>query len=237
MIIIRSILFNIVFFSVMGVALFLGFPLKFFDQKYTFIFWNYLSIVLNFIVEKIGGIRLSTENEENILSEPAIYAIRHESAWETLILIHKFRQPIFILKEELLKVPLFGTLSRKAGTIAIDRAHGAKSLIKTVEKVKEAVKNGHPVIIFPEGTRMASGEYVPLKRGIALFYKTCNCPVVPVVHNSGRFWPRRGFIKKPGTVTVKFLAPINSGLSKDEFMNRLNDIFRTEMENLKMQEG
>ncbi|MDR0753704.1 MAG: 1-acyl-sn-glycerol-3-phosphate acyltransferase, partial [Holosporaceae bacterium] len=172
--------------------------------------------------------------EENILKEPAIYAIRHESIWETLILIHKFKEPVFVLKEELLKIPLFGTLSKKAGAIAIDRNNGVKSLKSIVGQVEAAITQGHPVIIFPEGTRMLSGVYAPLKRGIALFYKKANCHVVPIIHNSGRCWPRRRFIKRPGMITVKIINPIRPGLSSDEFMDKLNDVFSTEVKKLKI---
>jgi 1-acyl-sn-glycerol-3-phosphate acyltransferase len=218
---------------VMGLALFFGYPLKFLKgRKRAFLFWRYLSIAIGFISDKIGGIKCVVENEKNILKEPAIYAIRHESTWETLVLISKFKEPIFVLKEELLKIPLFGALSKKVGTIAVDRENGTRSLMEAVGKVQAAVAAGHPVIIFPEGTRMAHGECVPLKRGIALFYKKAGCPVVPVVHNSGKFWPRRGFVKKSGVVTVKFLAPIAPGLSKDEFMDKLNDAFSSELKKL-----
>jgi 1-acyl-sn-glycerol-3-phosphate acyltransferase len=149
------------------------------------------------------------------------------------MLICKFREPIFVIKQELLNIPFFGMLSRKAGSIAIDRGNGSKNLINVLGKVRDSIEEGHPIIIFPEGTRMAHGEYVPLKKGVSLFYKKADCPVVPVVHNAGCFWPRRGFIKKPGVVTVKFLDPIAPGLSKDEFMNKLNETFYTEIEKLK----
>jgi 1-acyl-sn-glycerol-3-phosphate acyltransferase len=235
MLFIRSVLFNVVFFSAMAVMFVAGYPLRFAknESKYIFMFWHCLSRVLRFITATIGGIKFVVENENNILKEPAIYAIRHESTWETLTLISKFHRPIFILKKELLDIPLFGVLSKKAGTIAIDRSNGTRSLIDVLEKVERAIGNGHPVIIFPEGTRMQHGVYVPLKRGISLFYKKANCAVVPVIHNAGRFWPRRGFIKKPGVITVKFLDPIAPGLSKDEFMDKLNQTFITEIEKLK----
>jgi 1-acyl-sn-glycerol-3-phosphate acyltransferase len=219
----------------MAVAFVVSYPLRLAknESKYVFMFWHCLSLTLGFITAKIGGIKFVTENENNILKEPAIYAIRHESTWETLMLISKFREPIFLLKKELLDIPFFGMLSKKAGTIAIDRDNGTRSLIGVLEKVENAIKNGHPVIIFPEGTRMPHGVYVPLKRGISLFYKKANCAVVPVIHNAGRFWPRRGFIKKPGVVTVKILEPIAPGLSKDVFMDKLNQTFSTEIEKLK----
>jgi 1-acyl-sn-glycerol-3-phosphate acyltransferase len=219
----------------MAVAFVACYPLRFAknESKYVFMFWHYLSLALGFITAKISGIKFVVENENNILKEPAIYAIRHESTWETLMLISKFHEPIFILKKELLNIPLFGVLSQKAGTIAIDRDHGTRSLIGVLEKVEKAIRNGHPVIIFPEGTRMQHGVYVQLKRGISLFYKKANCSVVPVIHNAGRFWPRRGFIKKPGMITVKFLDPIAPGLSKDEFMDKLNQTFSVEIGKLK----
>jgi 1-acyl-sn-glycerol-3-phosphate acyltransferase len=138
-----------------------------------------------------------------------------------------------VLKEELLKVPFFGLMARKAGTISIDRGNKTKALLDAIGRVEDSINKGHPVIIFPEGTRMASGEYTPLKRGVALFYERINCAVVPVIHNSGRFWPRRGFIKKPGTIIVKFMNPIIPGLSKDEFMCKLNEVFQTEINKLK----
>jgi 1-acyl-sn-glycerol-3-phosphate acyltransferase len=173
------------------------------------------------------------ENRHNILDVPAIYAIRHESTWETLVLIQLFRQPIFVLKKELLKIPLFGIISKKAGVIEIDRENGIESLINATRRIQQSLAKGHPVIIFPEGTRVPSGSHAELKRGISLFYRQANCAVVPVVHNSGKFWPRHGFVKMPGKIVVKFLDPIQPGLSQDEFMNRLNDVFYSEIENLK----
>jgi 1-acyl-sn-glycerol-3-phosphate acyltransferase len=213
----------------------LGYPLVFLNnQRHVFAFWRYLSMIMNFITAKIGGIDYVIENEENIPKEAAIYAIRHESMWETLILIHKFNEPVFVLKEELLKIPLFGALSKEAGAIAIDRNNGVKSLKGVIGQVEAAIAQGHPVIIFPEGTRMPSGIYVHLKRGIALFYKKANCCVVPIIHNSGRFWPRRKFIKKSGTITVRIINPIAPGLSSDEFMDKLNDVFSAEVKKLEI---
>jgi 1-acyl-sn-glycerol-3-phosphate acyltransferase len=230
---IRSIIFSILFFAVAASLLLLGTPLIFFPKKYVYDFWNFFSKTLDFLTKKIAGIDYRIESEHNLLREPAIYAFRHESAWETLALIHKFQQPVFILKKELLRIPIFGHLSRKVGTIDVDRENGVQALISVARGIEKAIASEHPVIIFPEGTRAQTGEHIPLKRGIALFYRKSNCPVVPVVHDSGKFWPRRGFLKRSGTVTVKFLDPIPPGLPQDEFMNRLNDIFYSEVEKLK----
>lgn len=232
MIFIRSIIFNVLFFSTISSFLLLGIPILLLDIKYTFVFWKNLSKLLDLITQKVAGIKYTIENPHNIAVSPAIYAIRHESIWETLILIHKFHQPIFILKKELLNVPLFGLFSKKAGTIDIDRELGVKSLIGAVKKVNTAIANNHPVIIFPEGTRISTGTYSGIKRGIALFYKKVNCPVIPVIHNSGKFWSKHGFLKTPGNITVKFLDPIQPGLSQEEFLDKLNNDFRFEIEKL-----
>jgi 1-acyl-sn-glycerol-3-phosphate acyltransferase len=136
------------------------------------------------------------------------------------------------LKKELHNIPFFGALSKKADSISVDRKSGVKSLIDTARKVEQAVASGHPVIIFPEGTRAPSGVHVQLKRGIILFYKRSNCHVVPVVHISGRFWPRRGFLKSPGNITIKFLDPIPPGLPQDEFMEKLSGAFHSEIEKM-----
>lgn len=232
MIFIRSIVFNVVFFLTIISYLVLGIPLLFFGSKYAFAFWKSLSISLDFITQKIAGIKYTIENPHNISKSPAIYAIRHESIWETLILIHKFHQPVFVLKKELLRIPLFGLFSKRAGTIAVDREHGVKALISAVKQVDAAIKNNHPVIIFPEGTRMSTGDYSGIKRGIALFYKKTNCPVIPVVHNSGKFWPKHSFLKIPGSVTIKFFDPIQPGLPQEEFLDKLNNDFRSGIEKL-----
>ncbi|GHU16569.1 1-acyl-sn-glycerol-3-phosphate acyltransferase [Alphaproteobacteria bacterium] len=233
MIVIRSIIFNILFFSVGSVIMLLAIPILLFKKDRIFDFWKLFSKITAFISEKIGGIGYIIENEQNILSEPAIYAVRHESVWETLVLIYMFKEPIFVLKKELLKVPLFGILSKMAGSIEVDRDSGTKSLVDVAKRIEKTISDGHPVIIFPEGTRVPTGEHMEIKRGIAFFYSKSNCAVVPVVHNSGKFWPRRGFLKIPGNITVKFLDPIPPGLSRDEFMNRLNDVFYSEIECLK----
>ncbi|MDR2267894.1 MAG: 1-acyl-sn-glycerol-3-phosphate acyltransferase, partial [Holosporaceae bacterium] len=103
----------------MTLLLLLAFPAVFFDEKYSFAFWKMFSRVVDFISRKVAGIGYVTENEPQELSKPVIYAVRHESIWETLVLIHKFNRPVIILKKELLDIPFFGSLARKAGTIDV----------------------------------------------------------------------------------------------------------------------
>ena len=203
------------------------------QDKYIFGFWHYLSKFLSFLSSHLIGISYHIENQENIPEGAAIFAMRHESVWETLVLIHKFKKPIFVLKKELLDIPFFGYLAKKSGSIPVDRAHGMKSLMEASRKVEQAIAEGHHVIIFPEGTRVANGSHVELKRGISFFYRRSQCPVIPVVHNSGKFWPRRSFLKKSGDISVIVCDPIQPGLSADDFMEKLNSVFYNEVEKLK----
>ena len=204
-----------------------------FSEKVVYKYWFVFSAMFRFIVKYIGGIDFKIENEQYLKTDGrVIFASRHESMWETIALISFFRKPVFVMKKELHDIPLFGLLSDKVHSIYVDREHGLKALIEVSRQISSALDDNRQVIIFPEGTRMPSGEFVPLKRGISLFYKKNNCKVVPVIHDSGKFWPRRSFKKNSGTVTVKFMKPIGPGLSQDEFMDRLNGIFQTEISKL-----
>jgi len=127
-------------------------------------------------------------------------------------------------------------LAEKSNSIFVDRNQGMKALINASKSVSDVLDKGYQIVIFPEGTRIKSGEYVPLKRGISLFYKKNNCKVVPVIHNSGALWSKRSFQKKSGVITLKFMDPIEPGLLQDEFMNKLDDVFRTELKKLVPQE-
>lgn len=229
----RSLLFNFVFFGVMGSALLCGTLLLPFDKRYMFLFWKYLAKILRSITKFVGGINVEIEGKENLSTIPSIYAIRHESLWETIMLIDFFQHPIFVLKKELLNIPIFGIMSKKTETIGIAREQGVQTLMSAAREVESSIKKGYSVVIFPEGTRMHSGEYVPLKRGIELFYARANCQVIPIIHNSGEFWPRRSFIKRPGTITLRILPPIAPGLPPKQFMVQLNEIFREQISTLK----
>lgn len=230
---IRSVLLNIVLFASMLVYVLCGIFFLPFSENVVYRYWFGFSKMFRFIVKYIGGIDFKIENEQYLKTEGrVIFASRHESMWETIALISFFRKPVFVMKKELHDIPLFGLLSDKVHSIYVDREHGIKALIEVSRQISSTLNDNRQVIIFPEGTRMPSGEFVPLKRGISLFYKKNNCKVVPVMHNSGKFWPRRSFKKNPGTITVKFMEPIEPGLSQDEFMDRLNGIFQTEISKL-----
>ncbi len=233
---IRSIVFNVILFVAMTIFILCGIFFFWSSEKTVFKYWFTFSKMFNFITKYVGGITFEIENPQNIIDGRVIYAIRHESMWETIALMFLFKKPVFVLKKELRSIPIFGYLADKVYSIFVDRENGAKALIETAHKVSDVLDLGCQVIIFPEGTRLHSGEYKPLKRGIALFYKKSDCSVVPVVHNAGNFWPRHSFKKNPGTITIKFLNPIAPNLPSDQFMDKLNEIFFTELKGLEKQE-
>lgn len=154
---------------------------------------------------------------ENLPDGPFIVAAAHQSAWDTICFYAVLRDPAFVLKKELYRVPMFGPYARKLGMIAIDRTAGAGEARRMIRSVSAQLDAGRPVVIFPGGTRSAPDEIVPLKSGIAALYRRSGVPVVPVSLNSGWFWGRRSFVKKPGRIIAQFHAPIAPGQSAAGF--------------------
>ncbi len=159
--------------------------------------------------------------ERRIEDGQAIYAIKHQSAWDTVTTHLLIDDPAIALKQELTRIPIFGRCLLHAGMIRIDRGHGTKALRSLIEGGRKAVERGSPVVIFPEGTRTPPGERRTYHPGVAALYKQLALPVVPVALNSGLFWGRRSFAKRPGTILVEFLEPIEPGLDRKAFMAEL----------------
>ena len=167
------------------------------------------------------GIRYREIGLENLPTGPAIIAAKHQSTWETMFLSRRLNQPAFVLKKELLMIPLFGWFMQKIGMIAVDRSGKATALKKMVKDAGDAFAAGRQIIIFPEGTRVAPGHHRAYQPGIAALYGQLNVPVIPVALNSGLFWGRKAFVKKPGTILVQYLPPIDPGLNRKAFMAEL----------------
>lgn len=158
---------------------------------------------------------------ENLPRGPAIIAAKHQSAWDTLVFHVLLGDPVYVLKRELTRVPLFGWYLRKAGNIAIDRSAGLRAIRTMLPAVDRALAEGSQVIVFPEGTRTAPGEHAPYQPGIAALYGRAEAAVVPVALNSGLFWGRRGFRKRPGVITLEVLPAMPAGLSRSAFLAEL----------------
>jgi 1-acyl-sn-glycerol-3-phosphate acyltransferase len=169
---------------------------------------------------------------ENLPRGPAIIACKHQSSWETMAFTLLFPEIAIVLKRELLFIPIVGWAMARAGNIAVARGDGASALRGLVKQAKQALAEGRSIVIFPEGTRVAPGDSRPYQVGVAALYRQLGVPVVPVALNSGVFWGRRKFIKRPGVITVQVLSPIAPGLSRNAFMTMLRDRIETATEKL-----
>ena len=174
------------------------------------------------------GITYEIKNIENIPDRAVIVASKHQSAFETLLLFRLVKNSIFIHKRELFLIPIFGLYLKKSNMISINRNEGAKAIRKMLNEVKQNILNGYSIIIFPEGTRKKPGDPPDYKTGIAGIYKESEAEVLPVAVNSGNYWPKHTFIKKPGNIIIKFLKPIPSKLEKSEFLKKIESVIEDE---------
>lgn len=170
-------------------------------------------------VLRIFNIKIRVINPDIANLKGCLFASKHQSMFETIYFNQLFYNPAYILKKELLSIPLFGTYLKKLGMIAIDRNQGIQSLRLVNEQTAEYIEK-RPVIIFPEGTRTTYKEQPDLKPGIFSMYKSLNKPVVPISLNSGYCWPKNDKIKS-GEILIEFKEPIQPGLSKKEFLDQL----------------
>jgi len=160
---------------------------------------------------------------ENLPAGPVIIACKHQSSWETLAFTRLFDDIAIVLKRELLFIPVVGWAMARAGNIAVARGDGAAALRGLVRQGKAAIAEGRSIVIFPEGTRVAPGEQRPYHVGTAALYRQLGVPVVPMALNSGLFWGRRQWVKRPGVITLEILPPIAPGLSREAFMDTLRE--------------
>lgn len=152
---------------------------------------------------------------------PILVAAKHQSMWDTLAFVALLKDPAMVLKAELLLIPYYGWFSWKAKMIGIDRGSGSSAIRRLVAQGKAALAARRPIVIFPEGSRMAPGAAPDYKPGVAALYRQMNVECVPVAVNSGLYWPRRRFLRKPGTIVLEFLPAIPAGLDRASFMARL----------------
>jgi 1-acyl-sn-glycerol-3-phosphate acyltransferase len=184
-------------------------------------------------VEHLLGIRAQVIGRENMPAEPCVIMAKHQSAWETMTLqdcVPDGSYCVFVLKQELLKLPLVGWGLAAMKMISIDRNAGKNALDQVVTQGRERLKQGYYVIIFPEGTRVAPGEKRRYKPGGAYLATHVGCQVVPVAHNAGEYWPRQAFLKKPGTITISIGPAFDaSAMSELEVNQRVEDWIEAEM--------
>ena len=223
----RSLLFNLLFYGGGGLIMIAAIPGFLLPRSVCLFLSNlWLSYVL-FCLRVVCGITSEVRGRENLPSEACLIACKHQSAWETLMLPAVLRDVAFVLKQQLLRIPLFGWYMMKLGMIPIDRAGGAAALRRMVEATRRSLAQGRSVVIFPEGTRTLPGKRRPYHPGVAALYLQLQVPVVPVALNSGLLWGRRSFVKRPGRIVLEFLPPIRPGLPRKQFMRELETSIET----------
>lgn len=183
---------------------------------------------LLFLMKLICGLDYRVEHEERIPAGPALIASNHQSMWETFAISWVLKKPCFVLKKELLSIPVFGWWFRACDFIAIDRKAGASSMRLMLEAAQARLDDGYQIVIFPEGSRLPPGETGPFHPGVAGLYRGVETGCIPVAHNSGDYFIHPGVRREPGTITLSFLPKIGPGLKRGDFLKQLKQEIDTE---------
>ena len=234
MTILRSLLFNFFIYTGIILVFLLALPSLFLPPKITLLFGKFLGHYVIFVVRIFLNTKVEFKGIENIpKTEKYFIASAHQSMFETFALQSVLDYPVFILKKELLKIPLFGLYLKKIKSIEIVRGTTTKDNLNFFDKVANIIKNEkRPLLIFPQGTRVKFDDRVPFKKGVGRIYEALNISCVPIALNSGKVWPKHGIIKHPGKITVSFLKPIEPGLSRDDFIKNLETKIYDEIKNI-----
>jgi 1-acyl-sn-glycerol-3-phosphate acyltransferase len=227
MIVLRSLLFNLAFYVNIIVLMILGLPVLLLGRHGAFFMARTWGVISIWLLEKICGLRVEFRGLQNIPQGGYILAAKHQSFLETFSLVTMTPDFSIILKRQLKFIPLFGLYITAAGVIAIDRSKGRNALAQIVEQAGPVLRAGRQVYIFPEGTRRAPGAEPAYKFGVAHLYEHTGAPCLPVALNTGVFWGRRGFLRRPGVAVIEFLPVIPPGLPRDEFFRKLQDDIET----------
>ena len=234
MLILRSLIFNLFLYLGIVVVFLIAIPTLLLPPKFTLLFGKFLGYYVVFVVRIFLNTKVEFKGTENIpKNEKYFVASAHQSMFETFALQSVLDYPVFILKKELLKIPLFGQYLKKIKSIEIIRDTTTKENLNFFDKVAKIVKNeNRPLLIFPQGTRVKVEDRVPFKKGVGRIYEALNISCVPIALNSGKVWPKNGIIKYPGKITVSFLEPIKPGLNKEEFIKNLEMKIYDEIKNI-----
>ena len=230
----RSLIFNILLYTGIILVFIIAIPTLFLPSKFTLLFGKFLGHYVIFIVKFFLNTKVEIKGASNIpKNEKFFVASAHQSMFETFALQAILDYPVFILKKELLKIPVFGLYLKKIKSIEITRDTITKDNLNFFERVAAIIKNeNRPLLIFPQGTRVETDEIVPFKKGVGRIYETLNISCVPIALNSGNVWPKKGITKYPGKITISLLEPIKPGLNRDEFIKNLENKIYKEIKNI-----
>ena len=229
---IKSLIFNIFLYVGIILVFILAIPTLILPAKFTLYCGKFLAYYIILILRLFLNTKVVFHGLDNLKKvEKFFVASAHQSMFETFVLQVPLNFPVFILKKELLRIPLFGWYLKKIGSIEIIRKTTTKQNLNFFDKIKNTIKKfNRPLLIFPQGTRVRFDDRSPFKKGVGRIYDTLNLPCIPVALNSGKIWPKNSFMKYPGNIHISFLEPIEPGLEKNIFLKILEEkiYFETE---------
>ncbi len=228
MIYVRSGVFNAVFYVDLILFLVLGSGFFFTPRKWSIRALQAWAKTSIFLLRVLAGVGMEVRGKENIPGGACLVAGKHQSFWETFAILPLLADPAMVLKKELSYIPFFGWFIHKFRMIPVERSAGPQALRQLMSKAEREIKAGRQVVIMPEGTRREPDDPPAYKPGAMALYARLNVPCVPFALNSGLFWPRRRFIRHPGTIVISFLPAIAPGLDRKQFQQRLETAIETE---------
>ena len=228
---IRHLIFSIFFFTGIILISIIFLPSFFLPQKVVLFGGKLMGYWAEFCLKFFLSTKIIIKGKENIISEKKFFiSASHQSMFETFYLQTIFNSPVFILKKELLKIPIFGWYLKKIGSISIKRNKATKDNLGFLDDISQITDNtNRPIIIFPQGTRVLPDERPPFKKGASRIYEKLKIACQPVAINSGHVWPKRGLKNSNKTLTVSILKPIEAGLPKEEFIKILENNIYSEL--------
>jgi len=230
----RNFTFSIFFFSGITLISILFLPSLLLPKNIVFFGGKLMGHWTGLCLKILMSTKIEILGRENILKNDKFFiAATHQSMFETFYLQTIFKSPIFILKKELLKIPLFGWYLKKIGSISIQRDKITKENLGFFDEILKITQNSkRPLIIFPQGTRVKPNERPPFKKGVSRIYEELKISCQPVVINSGNVWPKEGIKKSKKKITISILPALNYGLDKESFLKKLEETIYSELKRI-----
>lgn len=231
----RSLVFNIQMYLMMAVLAVVFFPLAVFSRDWALFACHAWCRWVIWTARWMVG--LKTEVRGTPPDYPALVAAKHQSFFDIIVIFSSVPMGRFIMKQQLMFAPILGQYALRIGCVPVNRGKRGKAIAKMVEDVSRGLRRPGQLIIYPQGTRVAPGAKRPYKVGSAILYEQLGQPCVPVATNIGVFWPRHGFLRRPGTAVVEFLEPIAPGMERDAFLGKLEEVIESRSDTLMAEAG
>jgi 1-acyl-sn-glycerol-3-phosphate acyltransferase len=215
--ILRSLIFTIVFYLNTTIFVVLGAPLLLGPRRWAMAALRVHASSSLWWLRVIAGTGIEVRGLEKLPAPPFLVAAKHQSAWDTFALLPLFKDPALVMKAELGTIPVYGWFAHKFEHILIKRHRAAAALKGMIVDAKARVAENREILIFPEGTRSTPGAPPDYKPGLVALYEALNIPCVPLALNSGLYWPRRQFMRYPGTIVVEILDALPPGMPRAAF--------------------